>query len=130
MSKNQGRPGRRQRSGEKMALSYRLEEGILIISVSSNIDQFLIQQLDVRIDQIIEKMTPPKIIIDLSQAPYIGSSLVGKLAAYHRQVAVKAGKLVFCGLRPFIKNLFQVTRLDEVFIVARDVVEAKDLILG
>lgn len=113
-----------------MALSYRLEEGILVISVSSNIDQFLIQQLDVRIDQIIEKMAPPKIVIDLSQAPYIGSSLVGKLAAYHRLVTGKGGKLVFCGLRPFIKNLFQVTRLDEVFVVAKDVVDAKDMIFG
>ncbi|PKK90132.1 MAG: hypothetical protein CVV64_10405 [Candidatus Wallbacteria bacterium HGW-Wallbacteria-1] len=113
-----------------MALSYRLEEGIVIICVDGNMDQFTAQQLDLRLSQITDKMNPVKIILDLSSCPYMGSSLIGKFAQFYRDIAAKSGCVVFCSLRPFVKNLFTVTKLDEYFDVTADLPSAKRLIQG
>lgn len=111
-----------------MALSYQIEDGILIIRVDGKIDQFIIDQLDTRINQFMKKTAVLKLVIDLSGAPYMGSTLLGKFVELHRVIDGSGGIIIFSGLRPFIKNLFSVTKLDTVFNVVADFLEARLII--
>lgn len=111
-----------------MALSYQIEGGILIIRVEGKIDQFIIDQLDKRINQFMNKTEVLKLVVDLSNAPYMGSTLLGKFVELHRIIDNSGGILIFSGLRPFIKNLFSVTKLNTVFNVADDFLQARYII--
>ncbi|HKG08672.1 MAG TPA: STAS domain-containing protein [Pedobacter sp.] len=61
-----------------------------------------------------------KIIISFSNVEYVDSSFLGALVAILKELLPHNGKLVLIGLNDDIVNLFQLTRLDKIFILKND----------
>ncbi|MCC6320251.1 MAG: STAS domain-containing protein [Phycisphaerales bacterium] len=63
---------------------------------------------------------PPRLVIDLSQVPYMDSSGVATLVEA-MQISRKNGtKLVLCSMQPRVKSIFEIARLDTVFTIVAD----------
>jgi anti-sigma B factor antagonist len=68
----------------------------------------------------LETKKEPRVAIDLSAVDYITSSGIALLIGTKRRVEAKQGRLVLCGLRPDIRDLFAVMKLVDLFDIADD----------
>lgn len=76
------------------------------------------------IAEVFEK-SPMRVIIDLSSVPYMDSSGVATLVE-GMQLATRAGaKFILIGLQERVKSIFEIARLDTVFIIEIDLEAAE-----
>jgi|GEM_PF-2305419 len=91
------------------------EGNIFIINVSGNIGFGDIDEFSSAITPLIEENFRPKFIFDLSEMPYINSATIGKFVDLFRKITQANGNVVFCNVRPFVKNILMITKLATVF---------------
>lgn len=58
---------------------------------------------------------PPAIVVDLAGVTYLDSSGLATLIEALQESAKYAGKFVLSGLRPEVRSVFELSRLDKVF---------------
>lgn len=58
---------------------------------------------------------PPRIVLDLSETTYIGSTFIELLVRAWKRLRERGGTLVLCGLQPFCTEVLRVTRLDSLW---------------
>ena len=56
-----------------------------------------------------------RIVFDLSHVKYIGDSGMSLLLRIHREASARGGDVGIIGLRPELKKVFELTRLDRIF---------------
>jgi anti-anti-sigma factor len=57
----------------------------------------------------------PKIVLDLSDVYALSSLALGILANFQQRIEARDGQLKLCGLNPNIKQLFRMTKLEQIF---------------
>jgi anti-anti-sigma factor len=77
-------------------------------------------------DQLLEaaQALSGELLIDLSEVDYIDSSGVGTMVYVKREVERAGGHVVLIGLRPRVRGVFEMTRLDTFFKIVPSVAEA------
>jgi anti-sigma B factor antagonist len=99
-------------------LSYELQprKDVLIVHVRgrAGFDQTPI--LDCCIDEVRET-TQPRILFDLSELNYIGSSGLGALVRLKQAVEPHHRKIMLAGLNPMVLDLFETAGLTRIFPV-------------
>ncbi|RJP30558.1 MAG: anti-sigma factor antagonist [Candidatus Omnitrophota bacterium] len=60
------------------------------------------------------------ILLDLKNATYISSSVLGCFITTFRQLVQKGGKLKLASIRPNVANIFEMTRLDRIIEILSD----------
>ncbi len=76
--------------------------------------------------QIKEKLQPlitaklPQILVDLDGVSYIDSSGLALFIEAMQRVQAYGGKFALCGLRPSVRTIFDIARLDQVFRIFPD----------
>ncbi|HEV7404644.1 MAG TPA: STAS domain-containing protein [Chthoniobacteraceae bacterium] len=76
--------------------------------------------------QIKERMQPllaaklPRIVIDLGEVAYIDSSGLALFIETMQRVQAYGGTFALCSLRPSVKSIFEIARLDQVFRIFPD----------
>lgn len=76
--------------------------------------------------QIKERMQPllaakhPQIVVDLGEVSYIDSSGLALFIETMQRVQAYGGKFGLCSLRPSVKSIFEIARLDQVFRIFPD----------
>ena len=70
---------------------------------------------------------PQRVVIDLSQVPYMDSSGVATLVEGMQLASRGSVKLVHVGLQERVRSIFEIARLDTVFTIALDVEAAERL---
>jgi anti-sigma B factor antagonist len=58
------------------------------------------------------------VVIDFSAVKYIGSSGIGKLLLFYKNIAVHGGKMSITNIQPDLYRLFRELKLDTIFPVA------------
>jgi len=66
-----------------------------------------------------------RLVIDLSEVPYMDSSGVATLVEAMQQSRRSGSKLVLCGLQDKVRSIFEIARLDTVFTIVDNCDEAK-----
>lgn len=107
-----------------MNISKRLIDNINLITIEekeanlSNSDHFK--------EQVVRDISSEnnRLIISFSNVEYIDSSFLGALVAVLKALLPGNGKLVLIDLNDDIVNLFQLTRLDKIFILKKDLESA------
>ncbi len=69
-------------------------------------------------------MDGPNTVLDFSQVEFISSAVLNRLIVLDRAISSMGGKLVLCGLSSSLRDLFSMTRLDQVFRIVHDQDEA------
>ena len=93
------------------------EGGVLVLSLLKAFMQ------DHRLDDFHESykvaVQPGKrLVLDLNDLDYIDSKHLAALVVCYKAIKDAGGKIVFCNLKPAVRETFLVTRLDRIFAIA------------
>lgn len=106
-----------------MKTSVEQQENVVVIHISGEVDMSSSPDLrKVLLHEVRQKR--PKIIIDLSGVSYIDSSGLATLIECLQGVSKYKGTLIIVGLRPNVRDVFEIAKLDEVFDLRETVDEA------
>ncbi|KHJ38034.1 putative anti-sigma factor antagonist BtrV [Pedobacter glucosidilyticus] len=100
------------------ALIINIEEAEANFSKSDQFKELVFQEIEKGNHQLI---------LSFKQVDYLDSSFLGAVVAVLKHLIPLQGKLVLVELNTDIKNLFELTRLDKVFEIKDDVLEALNI---
>jgi len=83
-------------------------EGEIDLHVSPRISASLAAMIETR---------PERLVVDLSKVSYIDSSGLAVLIEGMQNVEAYGGKFVLAGLQDNVRPIFEIARLDQVFII-------------
>ena len=64
-----------------------------------------------------EQQVPKKIVVDLEKVSYVDSSGLATLVEILKKTKGQGGSLALAGLSEKVKSLFEITKLDKLFVV-------------
>ena len=70
----------------------------------------------------------PRVLIDFHDVGFLASRMLGVLVDLTRKAQAVGGSVVLCGLKPELRGVFQVTRLERLLKVVEDPDKAKALL--
>jgi len=96
--------------------------GVTVVSFLefSVLDRAQIDKIGEELVSLVEEKNKKKILINFEGVDYLSSTVLGKLIALHKRLALKKGELKLCGIKPSIREVFEITRLDKVFDIYDD----------
>lgn len=95
--------------------------GAVVSMLDARLDMERSLEFKQRLDEVIDGGASP-IVLDLSQVNYIDSSGLGTVVSVFKRMP--NGAFHVAGLRPNVRTLFQITRLDKFITVYATVDEA------
>ncbi len=96
------------------------EEGIALFEVNGEINITTSPELK----RTFEKQPAKRVVIDLEKVSYIDSSGLATLVEILKRVKAQGGFLGLSGMSDKVKSLFEITKLDKLFLVYRSRSEA------
>jgi anti-anti-sigma factor len=88
------------------------------------LDLNAIQELGDKLIAMVEQDRRTALVLDFQIVEYLSTAMIGNLVILDKKVKEKSGRLVLCNLTPVIKEVFAVTRLDQVFEIEDSLDEA------
>ncbi len=70
---------------------------------------------------------PKRLILDLTEVPYMDSSGVGTLVEVFRRVTAYKGKMILFGLNRRVRSVFEITKLDRFFTICESEEQAVEV---
>lgn len=74
--------------------------------------------------ELLAKHQPKKLVLNLSQVPYMDSSAIAVLVESLQKIRKNGGKIYLTDLQPRVKGLLEIARLDSIFGICKDEAEA------
>lgn len=93
-----------------------IDDGVIVVP-NGDIDFSRSPTLRVELMRVLEDQNPPRLVIDLSAVGYMDSSGVATLVETMQCQRKQGHKLVLCNMQPKVKSIFQIARLDLVFMI-------------
>jgi len=87
-----------------------------VLPLEGEIDLHVSPRVSASLGAIIEQK-PPRVVVDLSKVSYIDSSGLAVLIEGMQNVEAYGGKFIFAGIQDNVKPIFEIARLDQVFII-------------
>lgn len=112
------------RDSEHVEVSVESVDDALIIRPLGEIDLGRSPSLRLQLTQAMSREFS-RLVIDLSDVPYMDSSGVATLVEAMQQSRRSGSKLVLCGLQEKVRSIFEIARLDTVFTIVSDSEEAR-----
>src|SRR5580658_6987454 len=104
----------------------RLEvEDIGDVSVVSFTDKKILDEQNIQVigDQLfslVDELGRKKLLLNFGNVEYMSSAALGKLITLNKKVQGASGKLVLCNIDANIREVFEITRLDKLFVIKGD----------
>jgi anti-sigma B factor antagonist len=102
----------------------RTEGDTLVLHIKGDIDLHASPDLRTEILSLLQKHAPKKLILNLTQVPYMDSSAIAVLVEALQKVRKTGGKVCLTNLQPRVKGLLEIARLNSIFIVCANETEA------
>jgi anti-sigma B factor antagonist len=96
------------------------KEGVLVFQVNGEINISTSPDLKKQ----FEKQAAKKIVVDLEKVSYIDSSGLATLVEILKKTKSQGGSLGLSGMSDKVKSLFEITKLDKLFLVCKSQDEA------
>ena len=88
---------------------------VVVLTDRKMLDEIEIMQIGQQLTSLVAGADSPKVIIDFSNVDHMSSSALGMLITLHKHICEKHGQLRLCNIKPMIREVFAITRLDEIF---------------
>jgi anti-sigma B factor antagonist len=112
------------RTSTDLVPSARKETDALIVAVRGEIDLQNSPELRTELLDLTMKHPSPKVVINLSQVPYMDSSAIAVLVELLQKVRKAGGKIYLTNLQPRVKGLLEIARLGSIFSIVDDEADA------
>jgi anti-sigma B factor antagonist len=83
-------------------------------------EQAVIQELAAELDALVSDGQPRNVLVNLGRVEFIASAALNRLITYNTRIKKMGGKLKLSNLKPQIKEVFAITRLDKHFDIRED----------
>ena len=93
-----------------------LPEAPNVLPLEGEIDLHVSTRVAASLAALIEQK-PPRLVVDLSRVSYIDSSGLAVLIEGMQNVEAYGGKFILAGLQENVRPIFEIARLDQVFII-------------
>jgi anti-sigma B factor antagonist len=87
-----------------------------VLPLDGEIDLHVSPRVAASLGAMIENK-PPRLVVDLSKVTYIDSSGLAVLIEAMQNVEAYGGKFILAGIQDNVKPIFEIARLDQVFII-------------
>ena len=87
-----------------------------VLPLEGEIDLHVSPRISAALGAMIDQK-PPRVVVDLSAVTYIDSSGLAVLIEGMQNVEAYGGKFVLAGIQENVKPIFEIARLDQVFII-------------
>jgi anti-sigma B factor antagonist len=87
-----------------------------VLPLDGEIDLHVSPRISAALAAMIEER-PPRLVVDLSNVTYIDSSGLAVLIEGMQNVEAYGGKFILAGIQDNVKPIFEIARLDQVFII-------------
>lgn len=87
-----------------------------VLSLEGEIDLHVSPKVKASLTKIVETK-PPIVVVDLSAVTYIDSSGLAVLIEAMQNVEEYRGKFALAGLQEAVRPVFEIARLDQVFVI-------------
>ena len=111
-------------TGSEILPTARREGTSVIAAVRGEIDLYRSPELRTQLLDILVKYDPRKLVLNLTQVPYMDSSAIAVMVECLQKMRKSGGKIYLTNLQPRVKGLLEIARLDTIFIVTTDETEA------
>ncbi len=112
------------KTGTDLVPSARLEGDAVFASLKGEIDLHNSPAVRTALLDMLNKNQPKKLILNLSQVPYMDSSAIAVLVESLQKIRKLGGKIFLTDLQPRVKGLLEIARLDAIFGICKDEAEA------
>jgi len=105
---------------QKPRLNVAVEDDITIVELVDRkiLDELSISQIGEQINALVAKSAKPKLLLDFAKVEHMSSSALGMLITLHKRIREKQGLLRLCRVQPAIMEVFNITRLSEIFNIS------------
>ena len=103
------------RTGTDLIPAARKEGDAVIVSVRGEIDLQNSPELRTELLDLLAKHAPQRLVINLSQVPYMDSSAIAVLVELLQKVRKTGGRVFLTNLQPRVKGLLEIARLGSIF---------------
>jgi len=87
-----------------------------VLPLEGEIDLHVSPRISAALGAMIEQK-PPRLVVDLTKVTYIDSSGLAVLIEGMQNVEAYGGKFILAGIQENVKPIFEIARLDQVFII-------------
>ena len=112
------------KTGVDLVPHARIQGAAVIASVRGEIDLHNSPELRGVLLDLLQNHSPKKLILNLSQVPYMDSSAIAVLVESLQRIRKTGGRIFLTDLQPRVKGLLEIARLDSIFIVCKDEADA------
>lgn len=98
-------------------------DGVLVVVFrqAQILDAVTIERMAARLKELIDGSEADRMVCDFSHVTYLSSSALGMLIGLQRRITQKGGSMKLAGVNDEIREVFEITKLDTVFDMYRDV---------
>ena len=107
-----------------LVTSVRVEGNAVVAALRGEIDLHNSPELRGVLLELIDQHKPMRLVLNLSQVPYMDSSAIAVLVESLQKIRKTQGRILLTDLQPRVKGLLEIARLDSIFIVAKDEADA------
>ncbi len=113
-------------TGTSLITSVRIDEKLsaVIATLKGEIDLHNSPAIRTTLLELLAKHQPKKLVLNLSQVPYMDSSAIAVLVESLQRIRKFGGKIFLTDLQPRVKGLLEIARLDSIFGICKDEADA------
>jgi len=89
-----------------------------LVTVTGTIDEGGAEVLRRHFADLLQGEPLAEVVLDLTGVPQIGSSGIGKILLFYKNLGLRGGKLTVTNLAPHLCELFRELKLDTLFTVS------------
>jgi anti-sigma B factor antagonist len=105
-----------------MDISHEEKEGIVCVKISGRLDGETAADAEAKVREILDQ-GKNRLLFDLSRMDYISSAGLRVVLMTVKELQRKSGRVVLCALRPYVKEVFEVSNFATIIPIT-DSVEA------
>jgi len=77
-------------------------------------------EIELLADSLINSGQVARVVVELSTLDFMSSAFIARLVALNKRTQAAEGRLILCGLHPFVREAFHDSRLERVFEISDD----------
>ncbi len=89
------------------------------------LDEATIRNIGEELVRLVDSDVRPRIVISFRHVEHLSSSALGTLLNINTKVRAKEGQLRLCDIRPEIAQIFEITKLNRILKLEKDVTSAR-----
>lgn len=89
------------------------------------IDEVAIRQIGNELTKVVDGLQRPRMIVSFRGVEHLSSAALGTLLTVLNRIKARDGQLRLCDINPQILQIFEITKLNRVLRIERDVATAK-----